>query len=81
MFESLGAEIVASVIKFWTGGFVLAFVASVFLGIPGGLYFLLIAGLTEASNPIGGLFATIGIALLALPGLVVGARYLWLRRG
>jgi hypothetical protein len=55
-------------------------VASVLIGLVGGLYFLLIAGLTEASNPIGGVFATVGLALLALPFLLVLARYLLLRR-
>ncbi len=66
--------------KFWVVGFTLAFVASVLIGFVGGLYFLLIAGLTEASNPIGGVFATVGLALLALPFLLVLARYLLLRR-
>jgi hypothetical protein len=68
-----------TVAKFWTGGFVLSFVLTCILGIMGGLYFLMISGLTERSNPLGSVFALTGLLLVLSPlGLWLG-RFLVLR--
>lgn len=65
--------------KYWTRGFVLSFVLTLIFGLVGGLYFLMISGLTERSNPIGSVFALVGLLLILTPiGLLLG-RFLALR--
>jgi hypothetical protein len=66
--------------KFWTRGFSIGFFVSSPIFLVGGLYFLLISGLTERSNPIGGLFAWIGLLLVLFPAGLILARTLWLRK-
>lgn len=63
--------------KFWSRSFIILFAFSALTGLVGGLYFLLIAGLTERSNPIGSVFSTVGVILLLLPwGLLLARRLL-----
>lgn len=59
--------------KFWSRGFAISFIVTIVFGLVGGLYFLMIAGLTERSNPIGSVFALVGLLLVLMPvGLLVG---------
>ena len=64
--------------KFWTLGFGIGFGVAWLVAIIAGGYFLLISGLTEASNPIGAVFSSVGIMFLLSPVLVSVARWLWL---
>ena len=66
--------------RLWTRGFTIGFFLSSPIFLVGGLYFLLISGLTERSNPIGGLFAWIGLLLVLFPAGLLIARSLWLRK-
>ena len=69
-----------AVVKLWTRGFTISFTVTCVVGILGGLYFLMISGLTERSNPIGSVFAYLGLVLVLSPvGLLIG-RFLVLRR-
>jgi hypothetical protein len=64
--------------KFWSLGFGIGFGVSWLIAIIAGGYFLMIAGLTETSNPIGAVFSSVGIMFLLSPVLVSVARWLWL---
>jgi hypothetical protein len=64
--------------KFWTRRFAISFFVALPIFLLGGLYFLMISGLTERSNPIGGLFAWIGLLLAFSPVGALLARFFWL---
>jgi|LakMenEpi03Aug12_release.lakeMendotaPanAssembly.Ray.scaffolds.fasta_scaffold4411409_1 hypothetical protein len=65
--------------KFWSRGFAFSFGVTFVFGLLGGLYFLMISGLTERSNPIGSVFALVGLLLVLTPfGLLLG-RFLAIR--
>jgi hypothetical protein len=66
--------------KFWTRRFAISFSVALPIFLLGGLYFLMISGLTERSNPIGGLFAWIGLLLAFSPVGALLARFFWLRK-
>ncbi len=65
--------------KLWTGGFTVIFIVVVVFGLLAGLYFLMISGLSERSNPIGSVFALVGLLLVSSPAMLLLGRYLVFR--
>jgi hypothetical protein len=65
--------------KFWSLSFGIGFGIAWILGLAIGGYLLMIAGLTEESNPVGAVYSSLGVMFLLSPILLVIARLVWLR--